>query len=360
LMRRAVVSEPGMVSTLVEEGLAHLTMPHYKQGLAKFGVNVESFFDNKGHFKGEGGVEGVLRLTLAMKKAGLDNPFKLGQAGFREKETRNFWLEMMASLDAADTDKDPNLIKMLERGRQARESNQLAANLEEAKHSNYGKLQGLQIEQQKAQLGEGPAKGVDFTARMAEYASDHMGQVVGAGVSTLLLGRYMVNRWRGQGAEAGIAGGQGGVLGGLGLGVQRVFVTNWPGSAGVAGGVPGGGAAQGRRYDPYIGAPIEEPKQGKFSKALGAAGKALGMAGAAASGWELGYNVVGPVINAGINAIVSAVTGKENSLGGLIYDLLHREKEPVKVEPIKVEVSVKDGALVAAVNDENSRRAKRH
>jgi hypothetical protein len=129
MMRNATVQNPAEVSTMIKHGLSHITDPHYVKGLAKAGINVKQYFDDKGHFKGEGGVQGILDLTRAMKTAGLDNPFKMGKAGFREQYTKQFWLEMMRSLDAKDTDKDPNLIKMMERGQAAMESGQLASNL---------------------------------------------------------------------------------------------------------------------------------------------------------------------------------------------------------------------------------------
>jgi len=128
-------------------------------------------------------------------------------------------------------------------------------------------------------------------------------------------------------------------------------VTNWPGSAAAsAGGVPGG-------MGPNSG---PQQPQSKMSKALGAAGNALGTLSAGVSGFELGYNVIGPVINEGINALVSAVSGRDNSLGGMLYDLIHREKEPVKLDPIKVHISVQNGNITAQVQEETKRQGRRN
>lgn len=73
----------------------------------------------------------------------------------------------------------------------------------------------------------------------------------------------------------------------------------------------------------------------------------VGVAGAA------GYGA-GTLLNKGINAGLSKITGSDTSLGSLIYDLLHREKEPVTVI-----VDVKNGNIVASVNASNSRQASR-
>lgn len=50
------------------------------------------------------------------------------------------------------------------------------------------------------------------------------------------------------------------------------------------------------------------------------------------------------------------------TLGDLIREFLSREKEPIKIAPLKVEVEVEvhNGNITAAVNDKNSREARRH
>lgn len=77
----------------------------------------------------------------------------------------------------------------------------------------------------------------------------------------------------------------------------------------------------------------------------------VGLAGAA------GYGV-GSGLNWGMNKGLSAMTGSETSIGSLIYDLLHREE--ANLPPIKVEVDVKNGNIVAAVNEVNARKARRN
>lgn len=84
----------------------------------------------------------------------------------------------------------------------------------------------------------------------------------------------------------------------------------------------------------------------------GASGMAT-IAGGVGIAGVAGYGA-GTLLNKGINAGLSKMTGSETSLGSLIYDLLHREKEPLKII-----VDVKNGNIVASVNDTNSRQATR-
>lgn len=91
------------------------------------------------------------------------------------------------------------------------------------------------------------------------------------------------------------------------------------------------------------------------------AGAALGTAAIWAGGLGLagyaGY-AAGGLANDGINAFVKSESlGKNDSLGGLLYDMLHREKEPTKVE---VAVRVENGNIVAEVAKAGARDAARH
>ncbi len=71
-----------------------------------------------------------------------------------------------------------------------------------------------------------------------------------------------------------------------------------------------------------------------------------------------GY-AVGTGLNWGMNKLTSMATdGKESSVAELIYDLLH--KNDAASQPIKVTVDVKNGNIVASVNEANSRTASRH
>lgn len=232
LMRNATVQTPSEVTVMAEHGLSDLTSPHYVKGLKHMGIDLKSFFDKKGHFKGEDGVEGIVALTKAMKQKGLDNPFKLGEAGFREQHTRTFWIEMMRALEAKDTDADPNLLSMVKRGETAKESGQLKKNLVEMKESNSGKIKGAEIERQKVALSK-PAGGfTSIAASVTSWASENMGTALLAGAGALLAGKLGYAKLKnGMAGKAG-GGAAEGAMGGLAgaMGVQRVFVTNFPSS----------------------------------------------------------------------------------------------------------------------------------
>ncbi|MDP3841049.1 MAG: phage tail tape measure protein [Oxalobacteraceae bacterium] len=252
LMRNATVQNPSEVTTMAEHGLVHITDPHYRRKIRKAtGISVESYLDDKGHFKGKDGVEGILALTRAMKSAGLENPIKMGDAGFREQYTRKFWLEMMHSLDAKDTDADPNLIKMMERGKAAMGSGQLAANLATIKEANFGKIKAASIEIDKAKLSGGAQAATGALGSLASQFSENPITTVGAAIGTVLAGKYLMGKLLG-GKGGGLAQAAGGMTGN----VVPVFVTNWPGgikasermarlpgAAGAAGGAAEGAAA---------------------------------------------------------------------------------------------------------------------
>jgi hypothetical protein len=226
MMRNATVQNPQEVTTLIEHGLSHIVDPHYVKNLKKAGIDVPSYFDSKGHFKGEGGVDGILGLTRAMIAKGLENPFKMGQAGFREAYTKTFWLEMMRSLKAADTDKDPNLLKMMERGREAMNSGQLAVNLATMREATFGKIRAAEIEISKMKLSQGAQDLTTGAGTLANIFSDHPMATAGAAVGAVVAGKYLMNKLlNGRGAGAAMGG-----AAGAAAGVVPVFVTNWPGS----------------------------------------------------------------------------------------------------------------------------------
>jgi hypothetical protein len=225
MMRNATVSIPSEVSTLVKHGLGHITQSNYVRKLGKYGIDVPSYFDERGRFKGEGGVDGILALTRKMIDKGLENPFELSKAGMRDQYTKTFWLEMMRSVKAADTDTDPNLLKMMERGRAAMGSGQLAANLAVIKTANFGKIKAASIEIEKFKLS-GVGQGLTTAVGSVANAFSEQPLLTTAGaIGTAYLAH---KAWKKLGSM-----GKGGALGqlasGVGAGdVTRVFVTNWP------------------------------------------------------------------------------------------------------------------------------------
>lgn len=110
---------------------------------------------------------------------------------------------------------------------------------------------------------------------------------------------------------------------------------------------------------------------GKFGGALRFAGQATGVIGA----FGLGY-AGGTLLNEGINNGISAFTGRDESLGGLIYEMTHGDElkknnsttpsgggmswGAVQAQKLDVVVRVENGNLAASVNEQNGRLAQRH
>jgi TP901 family phage tail tape measure protein len=356
LQKIKAVNQPGEVATLIKHGLGHITSPQYLKHIkSATGIDVEKqFFNKAGQLNGEGGMDGLMGLAKALKAKGLDNVFKLQKAGFRDEYTAKFWLQLMRNIDEIE--------KQMALANGEAGKGTLSKDVDEMKGSHFGKIKALSIETEKAKLGDSATKGTDFAARMAEDMADHKGQYLGAAAGIVGAGlalRYNRNRKARLGAASGA--GASALPGSGGGGVQQVFVTNWP--TGML--APGEALKQKRNNPPgstLPGVPSggEAPAQGKVGKALGAAGKGLSGLAAGATGFELGFNVIGPVVSEAINAMVSAARGRDETLGSWIYDLLHKESEPVKVAPIKVEVEVKNGNVTAQVQEVTRREARRN
>lgn len=94
MMLLAPATQPSKVSTFMEHGLRHITARQQVKGLKKFGIDVKKYMP-KGKFYGTGGVECILDLAASMKSKGLDDPFKVDEAGFREMYIKKFWKQVM-------------------------------------------------------------------------------------------------------------------------------------------------------------------------------------------------------------------------------------------------------------------------
>ena len=85
---------------------------------------------------------------------------------------------------------------------------------------------------------------------------------------------------------------------------------------------------------------------------LGIAGKALGAAGLVAAagygGYQLGSKVISPLIDKGL----SAITGKDTTLGGSIYDAFHTDDKSLTSGPVTL--SPEANARIAAKKKENA------
>ena len=135
-------------------------------------------------------------------------------------------------------------------------------------------------------------------------------------------------------------------------GVTPVFVVNWPGSLGGGAIDAALGAAGGAGAATTAGKVASRAKSlavlagGLPLSTWGAMGirglaTAAGGVGAAGAG---GY-AAGTVANYGINALVSAILGREETLGGWINDLIHAEPQKVGGE-IRVKID-QDGRVMS-------------
>ena len=158
------------------------------------------------------------------------------------------------------------------------------------------------------------------------------------GLFKLLQGGLAGSRaLRGIGGVAGLAAG---VAKGKAIeaatGVQPVFVINWPaGGIGGAGGIAEAaiGSAAGARGAGALS------KLGKLRALLfSPAGAGLAASGAA------GYGV-GTLINAGISKTLSAVLGRDASLGTALFDLFNRESADIG-GTLKIEIDSRGQARV--------------
>lgn len=175
LMNKASINEPGKVKTMLEQGAGHITAPHYVKGLKKFGINVEEYMPN-GQFYGEGGFPGIRDLTLAMRKKGLTNPFKLAKAGFADQETAKFWLSMMQYID--------DIEKEMGKGRETAEQDQIGIDLNEMQQSNFGKVKQTEIAVEKAKLSDAGQKITDAAGTGSQFLTEHpVAAIAGAGAA---------------------------------------------------------------------------------------------------------------------------------------------------------------------------------
>jgi len=214
LMKYASVNDPGKVATLMQQGLGHIVSPHYVKGLSKFGIDIKKFAPG-GKFTGEGGVDGLLGLADAMKAKGLQDPFKLGQAGFADQETNKFFRALMQYSEQ---------IRSEMRAADATASkDQISIDLKEIKEANFGKIKAAEIEVAKMKLSELVTGGTGAFASAAKWAGENKGDAAALTAGLLIAARMLFRQMSGgKGDLKGIPG-----LPGVG-GVQHVFVTNWP------------------------------------------------------------------------------------------------------------------------------------
>lgn len=218
VMKGIAPDQQAKVLTDFEQGFSHIVSPHYMDGLKSVGINVEKYMP-KGKFYGENGIQGFIDLTKAMKAKGLEDPIKLAHAKFADKETKDFWLQMMAGVNSFDA-----AMKQA-----AAEGKNDTSNKDRAEitRSAVGQEAQARAKYEKSQLGNEGV--VSVWERLKNKAADNpLATVAAAGV----LGLGARAGWKQYQAKKTSK------LAGLDSlkqsAVQTVFVSNWPRQLGGA------------------------------------------------------------------------------------------------------------------------------
>lgn len=398
LMKGVANNDPGKAADLTKKGLSSITDPATVKKLGAMGIDVKSYVDDKGQFKGVGGVDGFLGLSLVMKARGLDNSAKMTKAGISDPDAATFWREMMNAANANGTEEDPSLDSAMEANTLRGNSGKLEENMAVSRNSDSGKFAGAQIALENAKLS-GPASAVtSLAASTVEWAGNNMKATAMLAVAAGLI-RNKLTEKKGGGEPASGAGGA--------SAVQKVFVTNFPtsmlsrkersernrapvpgnGNGGLPPGSPPGPPARipakarfiaGAKTGLKFGAPMaiglgliqaldtaNDGTMTKEAKATEYKRIAGGTAGSVAGG------VIGGAVGAlfgGVGAVPGAMIGSAigNWGGEKIAAMFEDNKAMIDKAvntPVKVEVTVgvdNTGNIVGAVNTAQDKKALRH
>jgi TP901 family phage tail tape measure protein len=172
----------------------------------------------------------------------------------------------------------------------------------------------------------------NVASKLADYAQHYPGLTSAIVVATTALTALAAGA-----SAAGLAG----------------LLTRGGGSAAAGAAARAGGGIMGRLGVSAAlagGMPLGELMTVGGATAFGTAAVGVGAAGVA------GYGV-GTLLNKGMDFGLSKMAGKDSSLGSMIYDLLHHESGPIRIE----NKLVIDGRQVAeSVNQINSRQLRRN
>lgn len=398
LMRLAPTTQPSEVATYMEHFMGHLTQPHYVKGLKKAGIDVKKFMpggkfggvDKDGKaIGGQKAVEGFLAFLDALNAKGLKDPFKMGEAGFREMYTQKAAMQSLQDVG--------ELRKALTAGDEASNLDLVGAAFAEIKQADFGKVKMAEIEVEKMKLGDPATGGTGVVAGAMGWASENKtATALGVG-GALVGGRLLWKRFRGGGSGA-----LGGAMGGVG-GAQSVFVTNWPagmlgpgealkqkrdgrGNTTVGGAAPAGGspspsknrmALGGLKGALKFGAPLAvglgawEAYQVSGDEALTEEQKkkAYGKVAGGATGGLVGAGIGGGIgaLFGGVGAVPGAMLGGAigNIIGEKIAEWMQEEKSVMdgyKEQPTVLHnnIYISGEQVAAAVNEIISRQARRN
>lgn len=214
MMKMAPKTQPAEVSTFIEHGFGHVTSDRYVKGLAKFGIDVKKFMPN-GKFYGNDGVEGIMDLAAEMKRKGLDNPFKLDAAGFRDMYTKKFWKQLM--------DYQADVKEAVKFSEKQALDDMVGSDKAETMNSNFGRMKQALITKEKAQLSDPATSAVTAWAKLNGWVAENPATATAGGVAAVAGWRFLKNRMAGAGSSA-----LGNAVGGIGGAGMPVTVTNWP------------------------------------------------------------------------------------------------------------------------------------
>jgi hypothetical protein len=208
LMRLAPTTQPSEVATYMEHFLAHLTQVHYVKGLKKAGIDIKKFMpggkfggvDSAGKpIGGQAAVEGFLGLLDAMNAKGLEDPFKMSEAGFREMYTQKAAMQSLQDVG--------ELRKALAAGAEGAKRDLVGAAFAEIRQADFGKVKIAEIEVAKAQLGGAATGGTGAIAGALGWAAENKAAAA-LGLGGAAIGaRLLWKRYRGGGGSGGGLGG---------------------------------------------------------------------------------------------------------------------------------------------------------
>ena len=216
-------TNPGEVVTLIEHGFAHLINPREVKHLRQVtGIDVRKFAPN-GKFAGEDGLQGLFGLVGAMRKAGLHkDQYKLASV-FRDAYERQFWTVLLKDFDAIKA--------AMEEASAASKLDQIGKDYTEIMSHDYAKSQLADNAIERAKQSQAVSTGVKLWTAAKSFAVENPLQTLMLGGGLLMGGRMLYKRMTGGKGAGGLAEATAGMAG-----VQRVFVVNMPGAAGMGGG----------------------------------------------------------------------------------------------------------------------------
>lgn len=342
VMKGVAPDQQGKVLTNFEQGLSHIVTPHYMKGLSKVGIDVQKYMPN-GKFYGEGGVEGFTDLVKAMKAKGLEDPFKMAGAGFADKETKDFWYQMMKGVDGFSP--------AMREAAAAAKSGQTEKDRLEIAGSAVGQDQQAKAKWEARQLDAAP--GVGIWESLKNQAAENP-LTSAASLAVLAGGARSVWKKRQAGKAAAADTAESARQTAMALRQQNVFVTNWPGSMQSAGEL----LRQKRegRSLPDVGTPGGKP--GALGKAAQIGEKMVTLGSnmlSLAAAWNVGYEVGDALYKNKIQG-----TDLEDRIGGTLATIAAWFGNKEAQQALEINLHMDGQQITQVVNAKNSRDSRRN